>query len=254
MNFLKWAFSFFIFLFVATSAIAQKDIKNGKEKIFTFTAVAGFHLPGGDLADRFGESATIGAAPMYKTKNNWLLGVEGNFIFGNKIKQGGLFQDLLEANNYVFDEDGQIATVVLFERGFSFYGQVGKVFTLPKFPNPNTGVYVLAGAGFLQHKIRIETQNNVVPQLEDDYAKGYDRLSNGFSLKQSIGWYNLSNSKLTNFTVGLEFIQAFTQSRRDYNFDLKGKDTQKRLDLLMGVKVAWMIPFYKRMATDFYIN
>ena len=39
----------------------------------------------GDLADRFGFVNHIGAIAGYKTSKNWFWGMDGNFIFGNKI-------------------------------------------------------------------------------------------------------------------------------------------------------------------------
>ncbi len=47
-------------------------------------------------------------------------------------------------------------------------------------------------------------------------------------------------------------MQAFTQNRRGYNFDLMQADHKKRLDLLSSVKAGIFIPLYKKAPNDFY--
>lgn len=110
----------------------------------------------------------------------------------------------------------------------------------------------MGGAGLLQHKIRIETIGNTVPQLDKEYKKGYDRLSNGLSLHEMIGYYHFGNKHLINFYAGFEFIQAFTENRRSYNFDEMKKDETKRVDLLFGIRAGWMLPVYRRAPQKFY--
>lgn len=212
------------------------------------------YVPGGDLADRFGNHFGLGITPQYKTSSNWIFSANGQFIFGNDVKQPGLMANLYSENGELLDENGQIATILLFQRGMSFSLRAEKLFALKPEKNPNSGIVVGLGFGFLQHKIRIEHQNNRMPQIDNGYEKGYDRLSNGTLLEQNIGYYHISKKKLTNFRVELVFNQGFTQSRRDFNFDDGAKDTTKRIDLFYGLRLTWQLPLYRRMANDFYIN
>ena len=53
-----------------------------------------------------------------------------------------------------------------------------------------------------------------IPQLNDELIKGYDRLSAGFSLKQSLTIYALSKNKKINFHLGLEVIESWTKDLR----------------------------------------
>ena len=119
-------------------------------------------------------------------------------------------------------------------------------------PNKNSGLLLMGGLGFLQHRIRIENLDNRVPNLNDDYVKGYDRLSNGFAAHQFIGYMHLSNSRRLNFYVGFELNQAWTQNRRGYNFDKQQVDKEKRLDLLYGIKVGWILPLYPKGAQKYF--
>lgn len=212
------------------------------------------YVPGGDYAKRFGEHYSLTVSPQLKTRKGWILSANGQFIFGNNVKQPNLLQNLRNENNEVLDEDGQTAAILFFQRGYSITLRAEKLFVVNKERNLNSGFIVGAGFGFLQHKIRIEHQNNRVPQIENGYEKGYDRLSNGSLLEESIGYYHVSRNKLTNFRVEFVLNQGFTQSRRDYNFDDMAKDNTKRLDLYTGLRITLFLPLYRRLANDFYIN
>jgi len=210
-----------------------------------------FQWPAGDLADRFGASSTIGGGFLVKTGKNWLIGVDANFIFGNRMKEDSLLQNLLTTEGYIIDQQGQYADVSLFERGFYSSVKLGKV--IPIFgSNVNSGLMLLAGAGYLQHKIRIEVVNNSAPQLQGDYMKGYDRFTDGFQINQFVGYIHIGESGLANFFAGFEFVESWTQNRRSLNFDEGRRDDKKRLDVLYGIKIGWIIPFKRRMPKDFY--
>ena len=54
----------------------------------------------------------------YKTKRNWVYGLDGNFMFGNQIKMEGLFDGLTDSYGNITDVNGDIANILLFSRGF----------------------------------------------------------------------------------------------------------------------------------------
>ncbi|MBE0638911.1 MAG: hypothetical protein IH598_10355 [Bacteroidales bacterium] len=247
---LSFIFSLYL-VFFAAGQDQQKKKTSEAESIFMVYPSIGFQIPGGDMADRFGLSSTVGPGFQHKTKSNWLIGADLNFVFGNKINEDSLIQNLLTVDGFVISDQGQVANVSFFERGFYAMARVGKI--IPVFgSNPNSGLMLTAGAGFLQHRIHIAVEENMVAALRDDYKKGYDRLTNGFSTSQFIGYLHLGESKLANFFIGFEFVQAFTQSRRSMNFDTMQRDDAKRLDMLYGIKAGWIIPFRNRMAKDHF--
>jgi hypothetical protein len=139
----------------------------------------------------------------------------------------------------------------LYERGFTVSANAGRMFALNK-KRPNCGIVFKLGLGFIQHKIRIEVIGNNVPQLSKEYKKGYDRLSNGFLLSQNLGYLYLSSNRLVNLYFGLECMEGFTQSRRSFDYDKMQRDTNKRLDILYGAKVAWILPLYKQAPKEYY--
>jgi len=244
----------FIFVSVLVFNIkAQNNVKDSKQSMSGALGNFSYELPGGNLATRFGGNGNVGGGFFTKTKSNFMFSVEGGFIFGNKIKDDSLFHLIKTHDNYIVDGDGMYADVRTYERGFVFWGKAGKVFPIFN-DNPNSGLLLMFGAGFIQHKIRIENPGNTVPELKDDYKKGYDKLSNGPAISEYIGYMHFSDNRLYNFKIGFEFTQAFTQSRRNFDLDLMAKDTKKRLDLLTGFKVCWMVPFNKREPSEFYYN
>ncbi|NCA85983.1 MAG: hypothetical protein EOM83_10465 [Clostridia bacterium] len=207
--------------------------------------------PGGDLADRFGPSATIGPGLFYKTASNWIFNADINFIFGNVIREDSLIQNLINSDGFVIDDQGHYAEVSFFERGFYSTFRVGKV--IPIFgSNPNSGLLLMAGVGYLQHKINIQVTNKAASPLKDDYKKGYDRYSNGLSTVQFVGYIYHGKSRLANFFAGVEVMQAWIMNRRSMNFDTMRRDDTPRFDMLIGPKVGWIIPFNKRMPEDYY--
>ncbi len=241
-------FLFFALILGAKTFFAQ-------EKVETHTIPMpgvsySFQIPGGDMAKRFGNNSNIGVHFTFKTKNNWILSAEGNFLFGDKVKEP-ILDSLKSSNGEIINEFGEYARVVLSERGLFFAGSIGKL--IPVWgPNKNSGIMITAGAGFLQHKIRIETEGNNVPALFGDYSKGYDRLSNGFALKQFVGYLYLGKRKLYNFFIGIEFWQAFTKNRRDYNFDMMKKDDTLKKDFLYSFKFGWILPIYIQQTQKYY--
>ncbi len=230
---------------------AQVSLRDSSIHMHVVTIGYAFQLPAGDLAERFGWNSMIQGGYYYKFKSQITLGLNGAFLFGNQVKETNMLNALISEGGGIVDQDGKFADIRFYERGFHFSLTAGKMISWNK-PNPNSGILILAGAGLLQHKIRIETIGNTVPQLNKEYKKGYDRLSNGLSLHEIIGYYYFGNKHLVNFYVGLEFIQAFTQNRRSFNYDEMRKDDRKRTDLLFGLRAGWMLPLYKRAPHKFY--
>ncbi len=226
-----------------------------KDSIIHFPYIGvsyGYFMPGGDLDNRFGNASILGIKTHYKTTKNWVFGFSGGFIFGGDVKQDKLFEQISTDNGQIIGLDGLYADVRVFERGYMAGATIGKIINFKK-PNPNSGLMISATAGFIQHKIRIETIGNTVPQLRNEYKKGYDHLTNGFQLTEFIGYTYFSNRQLVNFYAGLEFVQGFTSNRRDYNFEnLTGSD-KNRLDLMYGFKLGWILPLYKKKPAAFYL-
>lgn len=212
-----------------------------------------FQLTSGDLNDLWGFNHEIGLNVDNKFKNNLSLGFTAGFIFGDRLKDTTIFTDVVNEFGTITNMNGEPASVLFLMRGMTAHINAGFVWNKLGH-NPNSGLWLQAGAGFLMHKIRIESIYDDVPQLEGEYRKGYDRLHMGFSTRQFIGYLFQANRRFLNFYAGFEFVQGFTENQRNYNFDLEGPDPGIKTDLMWGVKVGWLIPIYKRAAKDYYVD
>ena len=244
--------SILIIFFFTLQAASQVNIRDSSITVPMFSAFYSYQLPGGDMAKRFGNNSVVGANFQIKTKSNWIFGTDFNYIFSSNVKdKDSLLKMMKTSNGEIIDGNGTYGSYQLFERGIYSSIKFGKLFPVLS-PNPNSGIILTASIGYFQHKIRIDVEENTIPQLKGDYKRGYDRFTNGIAISEFIGYMYLGSSRLTNFYFGFEFIQGFTKNRRDYNFDEMKKDDSRHFDLLSGIKVGWIIPIYKQIPEKYY--
>lgn len=243
----------FILLFSFCFAMVHSQVETETTRFFS--PRYSLQLPQADMADRFGVNSSLGLTYGVKDSKDLFYGVNVNFLFGNNVKEPGLIRNLVNLNGVTAEGDSLFdiiglenrpATVLIQQRGFNISADFGKFFKFKNSEN-QSGILATFGAGFMQHNIRFETQLDEVPQLEGDYEKGYDRLTNGLMISQNVGWMFLNKKFGGSFYLGIEAIQGFTQSRRTYNFDTMTSDLGvNRLDVQLGLKVAWIVPTNRR--------
>lgn len=104
------------------------------------------------------------------------------------------------------------------------------------------------------NRIRCEFGSYASPpaNLSGDYLYGYDRMRGGFAYSGEIGYMYMSNSRLLNFSISLEFVQAHTKPLREWDFNLMMKDTNSYVDRYWGIRFSIYIPTYKRMPAEYY--
>ena len=249
-SFLVFAAAFLCF---SNALRAQSSIKDSTVRGLLVGFSYGYQFPLGDMADRFGNNGLVGTEVTYKLRNGFTFGVEGGLIFGRSVNQAGFLDSLVTPDGYFIGYNGLYGNVALFERGYNVSATVGKVF--PAFgSNPNSGIYIRLGGGLLQHKIKITDTEDFLYYLNNDYVKGYDRLTNGFMLSQYVGFLNLDPRHLLNFHVGALVQEGFTQNRRSWNFDERRQETDKRLDVLVGLRGTWLLLFYGKREQRQYSN
>jgi hypothetical protein len=253
-NKLKYKLYIFIVLILLTAVPglhAQMSMRDSAINMHLVGVQYSMYWPGGDMADRFGKVNSFGITYGYKLKNNFYFEFSYGYIWGNEVKETDILSNIKDTNGLVIDNQGLLTPVYMELRGHEFFLGVGKIFPVIG-PNPNSGLFLSLHGGLLQHKVAFSYLSEVLPQLVGDYPKGYDRLCNGFALKENIGYINLSNNNYMNWTLGFEFIQAFTESRREWNIDMQQQDTKRRLDLLFGFNLQIRLPFYKKAPDEFY--
>jgi hypothetical protein len=253
------------------SAQQPKDIMKDPIPVAMFQAAYAFHIPGLDTKDLYGVSHDVGGGFVYKTESNWLFTLNGNYIFGPKVKGDRielLGEGITTGAGEIIGSGGNFTLLELNQRGFHLQGEVGKLFAYG--PNPNSGFYVQGGLGYLQNRIRIDynkTLLNTPLPVDNDYRFGYDRMRGGPAVHLEAGYLLLNDTRLLNLSIALEVTYARTRDLRDYDFRVFTNsetgvmepvgyiDTSKRYnDLYYGIRVTWNIPTYERKPQDFYYD
>ena len=239
------------FILSVTTSLGQGTIKDTIVNCKFFAPSYSFQEPAASLAKEFGWNNALGASFYFKFGHNILLGVDGNYFFGNDIRDDSLFKYITAYGGGVIGTEGVYSNVALYERGYNVTARIGKVY--PIFhSNHNSGLVVTFGAGFIQQKIRIVVINSDIPELQGDYLKGYDHLTNGPTLSQYVGYMHFGRNNLENFDIGLEAFEGFTKNRRAYNFDSMGPITSIQYDVLIGIKLGFILPFYRDVSRIIY--
>lgn len=240
---------FIFFMFSAFMACAQID---SAIRIPLVGVHFGGQLPMADLNKRFGPNLVSGLSFTMKSKKNWLYGARFDYMYGRNVKEDVL-KSLKTPEGYVVDNAGFPADLRVSERATAFYIFGGKVLPLAS-ANPNSGLMVTLGAGYLEHKINLYDAQKQIAAIKDNLKYGYDRLSVGFSVSQFVGYLFLSENRMLNFYFGVDCSQSFTKSVRKINYDTGLSDTGRRLDILTGLRFGWILPLYKKTPNDFYYN
>lgn len=244
-------------LLISLNTFAQRNVRDSS----IATPLLGIQYGGmwteGDLKDRYAFFNHVGFTSGYKFASKWYVGLEGNFMFGRKMNftREQLFGDLMDSYGNITDQNGDIATVLIFSRGFHANVEFGRLIPVLS-PNVNSGFLIKVGVGYLNHRIRIESNDHVVPSLELDYKKGYDRLTAGINTSQFLGYMLMGDHSYLNFYGGVYLQEGFTHNKRTVFFDQPDTPvpTETRLDIQYGAKIGWLIPVYKRQPKDFYYN
>lgn len=234
-------------LFLFHFAYGQE--KNIQDPLLTLHFEYGFQIPGGDLADDFGTANSISLSLDFHTAKNYIAGITGGIFFGNEIKND-VIASLRGPGGFLLSSNGGLADVILKERGMELGAHLGKLFLLKNAKN-RSGVRLTLGLGLFQHKVRIQEDFQAdTPQINTEYAKGYDQLTNGLAINEFLGYQYLAADRLINFKVGIELSQAFTQNRRSWDYIENLKIDDPRLDLTYVFKIGWTLPFYFESKPD----
>ena len=257
----------FVCLTASSAAMAQKSIRDSS---ITMALVDVNYLgssPGGDLSERFGWTNQMGASIGIKHKSNFYASIGANFLWGETVKEEpGInqmgYDYLYDLGDTAFvreigfiDGNGNAERPAVFQRGFSVPIRVGKIFpklSLTKKENENSGPFVEVGVQFIQHQLKYEFKSEELTWANDDFLKGYDRLTNGIGVLQSVGYRYFGSNRYVNVFVAFDISQNFTRSRRSLNYDTNTVDTQQRMDILTGVRVGWSLPLYKVASSSQY--
>ncbi len=231
---------------------AQVNVRDSATQGMIFGIGAGYYVPGGQMAERFGNNGDVSFDVWYKTKNNYLFGIGGSFLFGNDVKvENSMFRPLEGQRGLMFDLNGNFGEYKVLQRGFIATAGVGKIFNQLGH-NRNSGLVLFLNGGYVQHRIRIENNGQNMPQINEPYYKGYDQLSGGLALRQFIGYLHSGNRRTINFLIGFDFLQGFTEDFRGYNYVTGSSPSDIQNDFINGVRFIWFLPVYDKNNQQYY--
>ncbi len=250
---MKKALLFLLISLAFTAISAQEKVENPQKNVNqnvvlmvpSYTACGAL----GKLSNRYGFCNKIGFLMGYNIKNNWMIGVEGSYMFMGNVKETGILESIATKRNGHINTNNFVGSVYLAGMGFDVKAVLGKFFSCSK-KIPELGIQTQFGIGFLQHQININVRQDLYPQLDKTYRKGYDRLTNGAVLSGFVGFSILRPRKFINLYIGPTIDVAFTKNRRAINFDTGQKDNTNRVDILLGAKFGFIIPIYKMAKSE----
>jgi hypothetical protein len=232
---------------------AQSLLKDSVMNAVLLQVQYSYQFPLADMQTRFGNNSALGAGIAFKIKKNFILGIEGAGMLGETVKEPNVLKGATDNAGNIIGSDGGLVEYQLHERGFILKAIIGKIISFKK-PNVNSGILINVGVGMMQHRIKIEIDEELAPQLNNSYQKGYDRLSNGVVISQFIGYQFMGTHRKLNFYAGMEFNEGFLKGRRNWNYPLNSADDATRTDVLIGLKACWMVPIYKHVTEKYYYN
>lgn len=241
---------FLIMLLLAGNCLGQEGVDLNTQSAILLKMGFGWNIPAGDLSARFGTSSSVGGGVDYVFPNGrWALTGHYTYHYGNNVKEDVLDQ-IRNERGILIGDDGFPADLFLRQR--MYYGQLGLLHILPLNQGSKNqwALELGGGVGYLQHWIRLQDERNTARQINGAYESGYDRMTRGVSVFEYVGIRYLQANKRVNFYFGLEFTQSFTKNTRPWDYDLRSAETDGRIDLLNGLKIGWILPFYLDVATE----
>jgi hypothetical protein len=230
---MRYRFSTILLIFFTSFCFAQDRL------LVDFSY--GLNFPGLDLNKRFGNGFILKNRNNILIKNNWIVGIDGSIIFGNKVKED-VISPLRNNQGLIIGSDQQIAEVFLRQRAFNSNIIIGKWIS-KKSSKFERGVEITTGLGFLQHKIRIVDNYMSVIQLSGEYIKGYDRLTNGIAIPLGLSYRWIANDGRLNVFIQSETLYSPTKERRSIQHDTLKIPNQKRNDVFQSFSIGITLPF-----------
>ena len=230
---------------------ASKDYVDTAAPMIWLDAHFAYHFPLGDLRTMFKNNFAVGPGFTFKSASNWTVGFHFDYMFGANMRDSAFFNGTL-ANDQgiVIDGNGLVSQGGITAEGryWTVQADFGKIIPVNRWKN--SGIWLRLGAGYFSHRLRLDDFGNQYPQLEGNYAKGYDRLSGGFVLNQFVGYQFVRKNRMLNFYIGLEFHEMWTKPNRNYVFYEGPTDDMKaKFSGMVGFKAGWNIPLYERKTT-----
>lgn len=209
------------------------------------TAGTTFYQPFGVLADRFKRFWGIPIGVTLKDRNNFYYTIEHTVLLSAQVNEPNLFSGITGPSGYILDINGNPAIVREYMRGFVSTFQFGNEF-YHFGKRLHSSLSGGLGLGFVQHRIALRFDRGNLPQIEDNYYDGYDRLTNGINISQHIT-YRYVNPATISLFASFTMNEGFTKNRRNWNNGATNSIYNPRTELFPGLTAGILIPLkYKK--------
>lgn len=237
---MKFPAFFILTLTILISKQVQSADTTQKNSYIILNVGASYQFGLSDLGKRYSTFSSITAGAYFRSPKKFIIGGEYGPYLGNNVSIYNLYGNIVGPTGVIIDKNGNPAVIRYYMRGYYLQGYLGKVFALkPQWKH--SGIQVKIGGGFMQHRIKMRFDKGLVPQLEDDYKEGYDRLTNGFMFTQNIQYQYFDFDNLS-LVAGVNFAQGFTKNRRNWNYSEFKQDNTLRHDFYFGFNLGILIP------------
>lgn len=230
---------------------SSKDYVDTAAPMIWLDAHLAYHFPAGNLRSMFKNNFAVGPGLTFKTSSNWTIGLHFDYMFGANMRDSAYFNGTLANDDgVVIDGNGLVSPGGITAEGryWTIGADIGKIIPVDRWKN--SGIWLRIGGGYFSHRLRVDDFSNQYPQLDGNYAKGYDHRSGGFALNQFIGYQFVRKNRMLNFFVGIEIYEIWTKPNRNYVFFEGPTDGMPmKFSSLIGFKAGWNIPLYERKTT-----
>ncbi|MBE50752.1 MAG: hypothetical protein CMP51_03585 [Flavobacteriales bacterium] len=234
-----------LYLIYSFNLYSQQNI-NARMFIFDYT----YQIPLGEISEKYGQNSSLSAS-FITNKKKYLYSIEASFMFGENIKNDSLLRNISTENGSLINSSGELDQILLSQRGFNTHLMCGKALKFNK--TTNHSIFIYGGPGFMSHKINLQSNRTNLPQVQEDYAKGYDQLESGLSTKICIDYIYFHPNNFIKINMGINIINAFTKYQRLYNFsEMMSYEDKFKHNLFLGIKFGIIIPINSANTEKFY--
>jgi len=217
--------------------------RNMREFFLLIEPSYGVSIPEGDMKKRFGINHNGFLEVLYCVGENVTVGGAFNVLFGEDVREDTILDFLKTSHGFIIDQNGKPGEYSIGEHGYYVRCGFGMLFL---FGNPLWMLHAGLSGGYIWHKIRIENVSGQIPQLREPFIWGYDRLSGGPALTLSLSIMHFHPYSIVRVRGGVEATIARTKNLRGYVYDARMYDGGTRTDVLITMRIGWIIAFSRK--------
>jgi hypothetical protein len=251
---------------VAWGARAQVNVRDSTVRFWQAALVGQGFQPMGHWSARYPFLGCIGVEAGYKFRSGVSLATGAGYLLSESARYPELLNQLALTRSFtdaqgntqtfqgIIDGNGELTNLGIAMQGIMVPLRIGYTINALRFggSNPNCGVLVQASGLWTRHWLRFQVQSDKLPMLTGDYARGYDRLTEGLGGSLALGYRHYGNSRGFNISVLAEAGLLTSRNLRRFDYATRTADTAPHLDAFVGFRIEWILPLYKTLSSTYY--